>query len=218
MGEASHARGNCSRGNQEKGLLQGPQRCQRGLCGVMLLLVKKANAALAMLDRTTSKGTGSSRKASKKPKETAVTASQPDPDLQAEYVSDIKQAKEAAEKAKAKAELAATDMFQLNASLLFIDAKYNSSPTWTYKAVLRRDPGDIHASNLATASYSTSTVSTCFPTTRLSRRGTTSQTCSRNPSASVCISLCSMSNGSTSTSRNCHAGSTALVPTPVQFP
>jgi hypothetical protein len=88
-------------------------------------LVKQTKAALAKPDGTTSKGTGSSiRKSSKKPKETAATASQPDPVLQAEYVSAIEEAKEAAEKAKAKIELAAVDMFQLYANLLSINAKY----------------------------------------------------------------------------------------------
>ncbi len=38
-------------------------------------------------------------------------------------MSDIKKAKEAAEKAKAKAELAAVDMFHLYMNLLFVDAK-----------------------------------------------------------------------------------------------
>jgi hypothetical protein len=39
-------------------------------------------------------------------------------------VSDIKKAKEAAEKAKAKVELATADMFQLYANLLSVNAKY----------------------------------------------------------------------------------------------
>ena len=85
---------------------------------------KQAKAALAKLDGTTSKGTGSSRKSSKKPKEAAASASQSDPDLQNEYVSDTKQAKETAEKAKARVELAAADMFQLYTILLSINAKY----------------------------------------------------------------------------------------------
>jgi hypothetical protein len=55
-------------------------------------LVKQAKAALAKLDGTTSEGTGLSRKSSEKPKETAAAASQADPALQAEYLSDIKQA------------------------------------------------------------------------------------------------------------------------------
>ncbi len=65
-------------------------------------LVKQAKAHLAELDGTTSEGTGSSKQSTKKPKETAAAASQADPALQADYMSDIKQAQEAAEKAKAK--------------------------------------------------------------------------------------------------------------------
>jgi hypothetical protein len=86
-------------------------------------LVKQAKDTPAELDGTTSEGTGSSKKSSKKLKEAAATASQSDPGLWAEYVSDIKKAKEAAEKAKAKAELAAVDMFHLYMNLLFVDAK-----------------------------------------------------------------------------------------------
>jgi hypothetical protein len=55
-------------------------------------LLKQAKAHLAKLDGTTSKGTESSKKSTKKPKETTATAFQPDPALQAEYMSDIKQA------------------------------------------------------------------------------------------------------------------------------
>jgi hypothetical protein len=87
-------------------------------------LVNQAKAHLAKLDGTTSKGTGSSKKATKKLKETAAVASQADPALQAEYMSDIKQAQEATKKAKAKGEQAAADMFQVYTNLLSIDAKY----------------------------------------------------------------------------------------------
>ncbi len=86
--------------------------------------MKQEKATLVKLDGTTCKGTGSSKKSFKKLKGAAATAGQPDPDLQAEYVSDIMKAKEAAEKAKAKAELAAMDMFQLYANLVSLDAKY----------------------------------------------------------------------------------------------
>ncbi len=82
-------------------------------------------AALAKLDGTTSNETWSSRKSSKKPKETAATASQPDPTLWAEYLFEIKQAQDATEKAKTKAEQAVSDMFQLYANLLSINAKYS---------------------------------------------------------------------------------------------
>jgi hypothetical protein len=55
-------------------------------------LVKQAKAHLAKIDGTTSEGTGSSKKSTKKPKETAAAASQADSALQADYMSDIKQA------------------------------------------------------------------------------------------------------------------------------
>ncbi len=54
-------------------------------------LVKQAKAHLAKLDGSTSKVTGSSNKATKKPQETAAAASPADPALQAENVSDTKQ-------------------------------------------------------------------------------------------------------------------------------
>jgi hypothetical protein len=53
-----------------------------------------------------------------------ATADTPDPDLQAMHQLDLKKAREAAEKAKAKAELAAQDMFQFCANLLSVHAKY----------------------------------------------------------------------------------------------
>jgi hypothetical protein len=90
-------------------------------------LVKQVMAHLAKLDGTTSKGTGSSKKSTKKPNEIATAASQADPFLRAEYVSDIKQAQDATKKANAKGEQAAGDMFQIYANLpLSINPKY----TW----------------------------------------------------------------------------------------
>jgi hypothetical protein len=70
-------------------------------------LVKQAKAGLAKLDGSTSNVTGSSRKFTQKPKETAAVASQADPALQAEYMSDIDQAQDTAEKAKVTREQAA---------------------------------------------------------------------------------------------------------------
>jgi hypothetical protein len=52
-------------------------------------LLKQVKAALAKDDGTTSNGNGSSRKSSKKHNETAATASEPDPTLQAEYLSEV---------------------------------------------------------------------------------------------------------------------------------
>jgi hypothetical protein len=86
--------------------------------------VKQAKATLAKLDGTTRKGIGSSKKPSKKHKEAAATASQPNPNLQDKYLFNLEKAKEAAKKAKAKTELAAQEIFQLYANLLPVDAKY----------------------------------------------------------------------------------------------
>ncbi len=79
-------------------------------------LAKQAKTHLAKPDGTTSKVTGASKKSTKKPNKTAAVASPADPSLQAEYVSDIKQAQEAAEKAKAKGEQDATCQM-LNSSI-----------------------------------------------------------------------------------------------------
>ncbi len=89
-------------------------------------LVKQVKATLAKLDGTTStsEGTGSSKKPSKKHKEATATAGQPDTDLEAEYLSDLKKAQEATEKAKTREELAGQDMFYLYANLLSAEAKY----------------------------------------------------------------------------------------------
>jgi hypothetical protein len=51
-------------------------------------------------------------------------ASKADPALQAELMFEIKQAPEATDKAKAKAEQAAAEMFQLYVNLLSVNAKY----------------------------------------------------------------------------------------------
>jgi hypothetical protein len=55
---------------------------------------------------------------------TTAEASPADPALQADLVSEIKQAQEAADKAKTKGEQAATDMFQLYANFLSVNTKY----------------------------------------------------------------------------------------------
>ena len=51
---------------------------------------------------------------------TTAEASPADPTLQADVMSEIKQAQEATDKVKAKREQAAADMFQLYANLLFV--------------------------------------------------------------------------------------------------
>ncbi len=108
---------------EKKGSLQGPRQSPRSLRGATWT-GEVGKATLAEHDGTTSKGTGSSKKPSKKLKEATAIASQPDPNLQAEYQSDLEKAKEAAEKAKVKVELAAQEMFHFYANLLTIDAKY----------------------------------------------------------------------------------------------
>jgi hypothetical protein len=115
---------------------------------------KQAKAHLSKLDGSTNRGQDL-------PKKSVAVASQADPALQAEHLSDVKQAQEATEKAKAKGEQAAADMFQLFANLLSIDAKdaWNkivhkqtaSDPYTDLQAVPRKDPGDFCASHLMTA-------------------------------------------------------------------
>ncbi len=63
-------------------LLQGPQNANEAYVE-QRKLEKQVKAALAEFDGTSSDGTGSSRKFSKKHKETAAAASEPDPTLQA---------------------------------------------------------------------------------------------------------------------------------------
>jgi hypothetical protein len=87
--------------------------------------VKQAKATLAKLDRTTSKGAGTSKKSSKKLKEATALADTPESNLWAMYQLDLEKAREATEKAKVKAELAAQDMFQFYVNLLSVDAKYS---------------------------------------------------------------------------------------------
>ncbi len=86
-------------------------------------MVKQAKATLAKIDGAINKGTGSSKKPSKKHKEAAATAGQPDHDLQAMYQLDVEKAREATEEAKVKVEHAAQEMFQLYANLLSFDDK-----------------------------------------------------------------------------------------------
>jgi hypothetical protein len=89
-------------------------------------LVKQTKATLAKLDGAISNGTGSSRKSSKKLKKNAATGSQSDQELQAEYLSEIKQAQDTTEIANANAEQDTLDIIQLYVNLLSVNAKY----TW----------------------------------------------------------------------------------------
>jgi hypothetical protein len=86
-------------------------------------LVKQAKAAQAELDKTTSKGAGTSKKSSKKHKEAAAMADASEPNLQAMYQLDHVKAREATGHARAKGESAVQDMFQFYANLLYVYAK-----------------------------------------------------------------------------------------------
>jgi hypothetical protein len=187
--------------------------------------VKQAKATLAKLDGTTSKGIGSSKKPSKKHKKASGTASQPDPDLKVEYQSDLEQAKEAAEKAKVKVELSAQEMFQLYANFLSIDAKYawnkiahkqtQSDPYTDLQAISRKGPrGYLHKSFNDWVKFH---LLAMFLNNAAEQERYYITTCSRNPSVSACVSLCSVWSSSTPTLRNYHADSTVPVPSLVRF-
>ncbi len=87
-------------------------------------MVKQAKANLAVLNDATSEGKKTSNKASQKTKEGTALANTPDPELLAEYQSELEKAKFAAETAKNKKESTAKEMFQFYADLLSADAKY----------------------------------------------------------------------------------------------
>ncbi len=89
-------------------------------------VIKQAKAHLAELDGSTDREAGTSRKSNKKSNVTTAEASQADLTLQADVMSEFKQAQEASGKAKAMEEQAAADIFQLNANLLSVISKY----TW----------------------------------------------------------------------------------------
>ncbi len=89
-----HFRGICFRSNQEKGYFKSHEEANEAYVE-QRKLVKQAKATLAKLDEATCKGTGSFKKTSKKHKEAAATASQPYPNLQAQYITDLKKATEA---------------------------------------------------------------------------------------------------------------------------
>jgi hypothetical protein len=95
-------------------------------------VVKQAEAALALLTATVSKGKKTSKKSSKKASEKALQktkggaalADVPAPELRAEYQADYEKAKFAAETTKNKCKAAATKMFQFYSNFLSVDAKY----------------------------------------------------------------------------------------------
>ncbi len=87
-------------------------------CGRIML----AKAKLATLDDSTDREAGPPKKSTKISNVTTAEASQADPALQAELVSELKQAQEASDKAKANQAIA--DVFQLYAYLLSVNTKY----------------------------------------------------------------------------------------------
>ncbi len=97
-----------------------------------------------------------------------------------------------------------------------IHKRMASDPYTDLQGCSKKGPRGFCASHSMTACCST--FSPCFPTMQLSRSGTTSQMCSRSPSTSAYVSLCRVWNSSTATLRNYLVGSTAQVPSPVQFP
>jgi hypothetical protein len=87
-------------------------------------MAKQAKAALAELNGATSECAGTSKKSSKKAKEAMATANATEPKLQANFLLDLKKAKEVTEYTKGKMEAAVKDMFLFYANLLSADAKY----------------------------------------------------------------------------------------------
>jgi hypothetical protein len=83
-------------------------------------MAKQVKATLAELGAI-SKGAG---KSSTKAKGATAMADATEPDLRANFVQDLKKAREAAENTKGKAESAAQDMFQFYTTLLSVDTKY----------------------------------------------------------------------------------------------
>jgi hypothetical protein len=86
-------------------------------------LAKQAKAALALLDGV-SKGAEKFKKSSKMAKEAKAAAEAADPEMRANFLLDLKKAKEAAEIAKGVMMTATNKMFQLYANLLSVEAKY----------------------------------------------------------------------------------------------
>jgi hypothetical protein len=84
---------------------------------------KQAKTALVLLDRVTSEGAEKSKKSSKKAKEAKATAEASDPEMQPNFLLDLKKAKEAAENTKSVMTTAANKMFQFYANLLLVEAK-----------------------------------------------------------------------------------------------
>jgi hypothetical protein len=104
--------------------------------------------------------------------------------LHAKTKAELKLAVEAVVDAAMKRDKAVEDMFQLYVNLLSVDARYawnkivqeqtEADPYTDLQGLTRKGPRECHASLSMTVSCST--FSLCSPTTRQSRRGTTSRT------------------------------------------
>ncbi len=111
--------------------------------------IKQAKAKPAKIGGSTGEEAGTSKK-SKKAKELAK-GGQADPALCAVLLAKIKQAQSNVDKAKAKGEQAAMDMFQLYANTRgtrLSKSRPKVTPIQISKAVPKKYPGDFHASCL----------------------------------------------------------------------
>ncbi len=146
--------------------------------------IKSAKAQLAELDESAIGEVGTSKK-SKKTQEAAVVNDQGPQHCKPKLRLTSVQPKKPQEKPKTGLKwlpMTCSSCTQICCPLMpnTLGTKlYTSRPhqthIQTYKAVLRKDPGDFHASRLTIARCST--FSLCSPTMQLSRSGTTSQTC-----------------------------------------
>jgi hypothetical protein len=109
-----HPCGICPRSYWVKGILQGLCRTSK-IYTKQHGRIKQVKAQLAQLDNfiDIDEEVWTSRKFTKKSNVTTIEVIPTDPALQADPVSEIKQVQEAADKAKARGEQAAVDMFQL---------------------------------------------------------------------------------------------------------
>ena len=165
--------------------------------------IKQLKSQLLELDGNSGQ-TGLSRKSNKNV--TTVEVSATSSTLRADIMAELKQAAEAVEEVMARCDKVDEDMFQLYMNLLSINARY----VWN-KIVQDRTNSNLYTDLQGFLSMAVlcSMSSPCSPTMRLSRRGTTSKACSRNPSTSTFVSLQSVCSSATPTSHNCPAGTTA---------
>jgi hypothetical protein len=151
-----------------------------------------------------------------------------EPDRQAVYQLDLKKAKESAENARAKVESAAQDMFQFYANLLAVDAKYawnkniqeqtQSDPCTDLQGVSKKGPRGL--SRTVIDDCMMFHLLTVFPNnnnvTEQERYYLTNVLKKRQHV--IVGQLVQRVEHSTPTLCSCHAGSTAQLSSPPQFP